>query len=37
MIGLEIPDVDEDEFAFLLDLGIFRLIYESWIETDLQD
>lgn len=30
MVGLEIPDVEEGEFAFLLDLGIFRLIFERF-------
>lgn len=36
MVGLEIPDVEEEgEFVFLLDLGIFRVIYESWLENDL--
>ena len=32
MVGLEFPDVEEGEFVFLLDLGIFRVILEKWTE-----
>jgi hypothetical protein len=32
MLGIEFPEPEEEDFILILDLGVFRVIFEKWSE-----
>ena len=33
MLGIEFPEYEDNDFTLLIDLLIFRVIYEKWTEN----